>query len=392
MTDLQMGLIGLGIVAVVGVMVYNKWQEMRQREQAKDVLKAGHPDVLLGEGVEGANGETGSPAGTAGPAKEARPKGARVEPVLRAEPELAAPAAPDPDTAEPPVRKLPPEPGNAPDQTIGEDTCLLSPLIDFIAAIDTVEPVPAQRLLEASGEALARVGKPVRWIGYGEDAGEWRLISGPAGEYRRIRAGLQLVDRRGPAGEDELAAFATAMRDLAEQLSGIAELPARQGVLEAAAELDRFCAEVDIQIGVNVISQGQAFAGTKLRALAESAGMVIAEGRFERRDEDGNALFALLNRETPGFSAEAMRSMSINGLTFLLDVPCVAQGERVFSQMVDLAKRFADVLRGAVVDDELRPLSDTALEPIGRKIGRYQAMLSNRRIPAGSPLARRLFS
>jgi FtsZ-interacting cell division protein ZipA len=394
MTDLQMGLIGLGIVAVVAVTAYNKWQEARQREQARKVLKSDHPDVLLGDGPEKADPETKSPVRSE---EDRAPEDARVEPILRSEPEFTIPKA-----AEPPLRK--PLPARAENEAreppplapqipaIEEDRYLLSPLIDFIAAIDTVEPIPAQRILEASGEALARVTKPVLWIGHDEKAGAWRWISAPEGEYRHIRAGLQLVNRRGPASEGELAAFATAMQDLAEQLTGIIELPPRQSALETAMELDRFCAAVDIQIGINVISQGQAFPGTQLRALAESNGMVIHAGRFERLDDDGNVLFALLNREAQIFSVDTMRSMSTNGLTFLLDVPCVAQGERRFAQMMDLAKNFASVLRGTVVDDELRPLSDTALEPINRQIGQYQAMLAERQIPAGSPLARRLFS
>ena len=49
MTELQMGMIGLGALAVVGVMAYNKWQEVRQRKQAEQMLQASHPDVLLDE-------------------------------------------------------------------------------------------------------------------------------------------------------------------------------------------------------------------------------------------------------------------------------------------------------------------------------------------------------
>ena len=47
MTELQMGMIGLGALAVVGVMAYNKWQEHRQRKQAEQMLQTSHPDVLL---------------------------------------------------------------------------------------------------------------------------------------------------------------------------------------------------------------------------------------------------------------------------------------------------------------------------------------------------------
>ena len=38
MTELQMGLIGLGATAVVGVLGYNKWQEYRHRKLAEACL------------------------------------------------------------------------------------------------------------------------------------------------------------------------------------------------------------------------------------------------------------------------------------------------------------------------------------------------------------------
>jgi hypothetical protein len=389
MTELHMGLIGLGVIAVVGVLAYDKWQEARQRKQAGNLLEASHPDVLFEDGAAsaeaGSGGRAGNGAGSVSlsPAGEASPIAteARVEPVLSFElvPDVPAPS-------EPPKPPEPPEP-----EKIAADLHFLSPLLDFIATIDTVEPVPAQRI---NAPLLAHVRKPVRWIGYDKESGEWQAISPQqGGEYRHVRAGLQLVDRRGPAGEDELAIFAKAVQDLAEQLSGIAGVPSPQGAFQAAVELDRFCASVDIQIAINVVSQGQAFVGTQLRALAEAAGMAIDEyGRFVRRDDDGNELYSLRNQDAAGFSSETMRTLSTHGLTFLIDVPRVAHGERVFRQMADLALRFADVLRGSLVDDNRCPLSEAALEPISRQIGQYQATLAAHQLPAGSPLARRLFS
>jgi hypothetical protein len=325
----------------------------------------------------------------------------RVEPVLHSEPVLDEPEASPP----PPPPPIPPPP-TAPTAAApmvpraaslagpgADDVFLLSPRIDFIAAIDTVEPVSPRAILDSSADAFSRMKKPVRWIGYNEALDEWQPVSRRQdGEFRHIKAGLQLVDRRGPVSEADLKIFTAAMQELADQLTGIIEIPPQQSALGAAVELDRFCAGVDIQIGVNVISQGQAFAGTKLRALAEAAGMAIDGGRFVRRDDDGNVLYALLNQDAAGFSVETMRSMSTYGVTFLLDVPCVANGERVFGQMVDLARRFADVLHGVLVDDNRRPLTEAAFEPVGRQIGHYQAMLAERQLPAGSRLTQRLFS
>ena len=448
MTELQMGLIGLGATAVVAVLGYNKWQEVRQRKLAERLLKAGHSDVLLADGEPGevepmlaGDPPVGAPVDAVpDTAYDASPEfvaersapglsGERIEPSLGGvedsppAPQIAAEPASVANHAEPvgdgeseataPLRAAAeaaqpqPQPqlqSQSPSaggervldelKDVGEPLHLLSPQVDYIAAFDAVEPVPAAHIVQASRAALARVRKAVHWIGYNEQGHEWEALvdDGPS-PYRHFRAGLQLVDRRGPLGDSDLAQFHVAMQDFADQLAAIVDLPPRRTVLEAAAKLDAFCASVDIQIGINVVSQAQAFAGTKLRALAEAAGMVIdADGRFVRCDDEGNVLYVLLNQEAAGFSVDAMKSMVTHGLTFLLDVPRVAHGERVFNQMVEQARRFADVLRGALVDDNRRPLSEGALEPIRRQVADYQSMLAAQSLPAGGPLTRRLFS
>ena len=415
MTELQMGLIGLGATAVVAVLGYNKWQELRQRKLAEQLLSAGHADVLLDEREPGVDDplvddEIVADPFLAEPARELSPN-ERIEPVFSVDPQVPETARdeplaepePEPERAPPPRAAAPealavpvPPPARAPDdfKEVAEPPHLLSPLIDYVAAFEAVEPTPAGQILAAQHQALARLRKPVHWIGYNEYLREWEpIIDDGQSEYRRLRVGLQLVDRRGPLGGSDLSIFHVAMQDLADQLTAIADLPARQQALDNALKLDGFCASVDIQIGINVVAQAQAFAGTKLRALAEAAGMVIdGDGRFVRCDEEGNVLYVLLNQETAGFSADSMKTMSTPGITFLLDVPRVAHGERVFNQMVDQAKRFAEVLRGALVDDNRRPLSEVALEPIRRQVGEYQAMMAAQSLPAGGPLTRRLFS
>ena len=116
------------------------------------------------------------------------------------------------------------------------------------------------------------------------------------------------------------------------------------------------------------------------------------EGHFVRSDDEGNVLYMLHNQEAQGFSIESMKTMSTHGITFLLDVPRVSHGERLFNQMVDLARRFSEALRGSLVDDNHRPLSAAALDPIRSQVGRYQAVMAEHGLPAGGPLTRRLFS
>ena len=116
-------------------------------------------------------------------------------------------------------------------------------------------------------------------------------------------------------------------------------------------------------------------------------------GLFTRYDEEGRAQFSLQNYETAQFSLDNIRGISTHGLTFLLDVPRVAHGERVFMQMTELAKRFADALQGSLVDDNRQPLGEPQLDHIRREfIGKPQAAMASFGLPAGSAQALRLFS
>ena len=118
-----------------------------------------------------------------------------------------------------------------------------------------------------------------------------------------------------------------------------------------------------------------------------------ADGLFTRYDDAGRAQFSLQNFESTPFSPDALRNLTTHGLTFLLDVPRVDHGERVFMQMTEVAKRFADTLQGALVDDNRQPLSDSQLDHIRREfIGKPQATMASFGLAAGSPQALRLFS
>ena len=288
---------------------------------------------------------------------------------------------------------------------VGEPMHLLSPAIDYIATLETAVGVPAADWLAAQQATLSRADKPVHWAGFDEENGEWVMLGADVarggGEprlFRHVRAGLQLADRRGALSENDLLIFATAMDALAREWQAqgrpvMLDLPDPRPVPAAAADLDAFCAGVDIQISLNVIAVNEAFPGTQVRALAESAGMFLdGRGRFVRVTDDGSVLYMLLNHDPAGFSAENMRATSVQGLTFLFDVPTVARGERVFGQLADLARRFADVLKGALVDDNRRPLSEASLAPISQQIAQFQASMAQRNLPAGGRMARRLFS
>ncbi len=422
MTELQMGLIGLGAAAVAGVFGYNKWQEFRQRKIAEAVMKPQHEDVLL---ARGAKAEQVSPAFQ--PVARSEPEIRIEEPettiaAARVEPMFIDPTPTEPcddmlqasvadSLSEPPVIDTPVETAIAPPAPVVAEPAalpdiaqevdagdvpaeLLDSRLEYIVAMELVEPVSSLQILHSQRSALQRLSKPVLWVGFNEKAREWQRLS-PDSELdvRRLRVGLQLVNRLGPVSEGDMVIFSNAMQALADELMAVADMPPSR-VLDQAAEIDRFCAAVDLEIGLNLVSRGAAFPGTKIRALSEAAGMVLGvDGLFTRYDDAGRAQFSLQNFESTPFSAETLRGMTTHGLTFLLDVPRVDHGERVFMQMSEVAKRFADTLQGALVDDNRQPLSDSQLDHIRREfIGKPQATMASFGLAAGSPQALRLFS
>lgn len=421
MTELQMGLIGLGATAVVGVFGYNKWQEYRQRKLAEAVLKPHHADVLLGDRAKSA-----SPAAAIERAPKEVPVGGnepeirveapppvqeRVEPIfvdpaptmpsddmLPASSAIPLPEIPGFASPAAPIEPLPVRQevlDEAQEVSAGDVPAeLLDPGLEFIVAMELVEPVSAMQILHSQRSALHRLNKPVHWAGYNERTREWQRLAPDSDlDLRRLRVGLQLVNRMGPVSEGDITIFTNAMQALADELMAVADMPSSR-LLDQAAEIDQFCAAVDLEIGLNLVSRGSAFSGTKIRALAEAAGMVLGLGGvFTRYDDSGRVLFSLQNYESTQFSADALRTLTTHGLTFLLDVPRVDHGERVFMQMTEIAKRFADTLQGALVDDNRQPLSESQLDHIRREfIGKPQATMASYGLPAGSPQALRLFS
>ena len=422
MSELHWGLAGLSVIVVGGVYAYNSWQEYRHRKVAESVLRPEHDDVLLKvqpvrppvdeaavERLEPVFAEEGPDLlGAKEPDLELLEESpVYVEPAVQPEVEVAPQVAAEPEQAEPVAAAVDaPEPVVAPaakvePAAVKEEIAvpdvpveLLDPRIEYIVAMEMIEAVPVRQILASQRETLLKVNKPVHWIGFNETTREWVPLRGEEElSVRRLRIGLQLVNRLGPLASADLVGFTAAMQALADDLTAVADMPA-EPVLDQAAAIDRFCADVDLEIGLNLVSRGIAFPGTKIRALAEAAGMVLGVGgMFTRYDDDGQPQFSLQNYENTPLTADGLRNLSTHGLTFLLDVPCVDHGERVFQQMTELAKRFADTLQGALVDDNRQPLGEAQLEHIRREfIGKPQAVMRQYGIAAGSAQSRRLFS
>ena len=348
MSELQLGLLGIGVLVVVGVLAYNKLQEARLKRQSEEVFGSHHDDVLLG-GKEAPR----RPAGSA----------ERIEPTMSAPPGESSPAS-----------------------------GMLDPGIDFIATLEARNAVAGETISTAIVDSLTNPAKAVGWEGYNKQTASWEPLA-TAGEYERLRAGLQLADRKGAASQQDLSDFGAMVQAVAEAVGASSALAESAGALQRAQQLDALCADVDVQIGLNLIARGGGIPGTRIRALAEAHGLALEQdGRFCRRDESGLELYALCNMEEQAFSSAGIKALATNGLTLLFDVARAPGGIVTFDRYVEFARVMAESLSAAIVDDNCQPLDAAGLGKIRDQLQALYASMEQQGIAAGSPLALRLFS
>jgi len=390
MSDLQISLLVIGVLVVVGVLAYNRWQEMRLRRRGDAEFGSRHEDVLMQDVATHTPGaqRAGHGAGIRKVAShdleaEAPPARHAVEHTIDAAPDAAWPANSPPD----PAAFSPAGPEHAGPRVLDE-------AVDCIVSFDCPSAVSGAEILKQA-EALAHAGvaRPIHWEGFDVALGGWEQ---PAAHkrYARVRAGLQLTNRSGPATAEDIGAFFEGVQEVALTLGAETDLPDPEEAMRRAADLDRLCSDVDVQVGLNVVAaSGGTFPGTKIRALAESAGMQYGrDGRFHRVSEGGAELFGLANLEPMPFHAETMRGLATQGVTVLLDVPRAPATPAAFRAYVEFARKAEQSLGGTLVDDNQKPINQAALDSIAMQLEAIHKTMSARGIVAGSPLALRLFA
>jgi FtsZ-interacting cell division protein ZipA len=374
MSDLQVSLLIIGAIVVGGVTAFNWFQQWRLRRKLEHAFGEKHEDVLLRED-----------------ALREQPQPERLEPQI---------APPRGETSEPypapvvPREIIPVQPQPAPRTSAGLPPVPgFDPAIDYVVSVDAIEPISAAGLAELHTRAAA-CGRRFRVVGYNVPLDEWEeagRLSG--GRYAHLRMALQLVNRSGPVDNAVLTAFCGAAQECAQHYAAAASCPNLEASLAKAQDLDAFCADVDVAIGINVVASSGKFSGTRIRSLAEAAGFKLeSTGLFHYRDDAGRTLFTLDNHEPQPFLPEQIKHLSTAGMTLLLDVARVTDGNQALQLMVDIGRELARELGGMLVDDNRVPLTDNSVRAIQQQLKAIHAKMEARGMPAGSERALRLFS
>ena len=249
------------------------------------------------------------------------------------------------------------------------------------------------RLWAAQVEVFDGLSLPLRWYAFDDIENKWRRINAnTVGMYHWFLVALQLVDREGAVSEPDFLRFTRGVQKLADRFRAVpAGIPSRAEVLNNARELDRFCAEVDVQIAINVVSQGP-MTGARIFSLAEAEGLRLeSDGAFHARANDNRTLYVLINGGKDLFERSTLAALHTTHLSLVLDLPRVVDASAEFEDMMRFASHLAKTLGAVVVDDNGQPFGVEAVEAIRNRVRRYQMRMNEQGIPPGGSLARRLF-
>lgn len=367
MNSLQISLIVLAVVVIVAILFYNWFQERKYRKQSVEMFNK-HEDVLFQAVVESI------------PEARIEPVISEVTPVIVDEISADLPMQVEVVDEVQVTREFPSTPTDI--------------QLEYVIEIHTTDAIPSAAfatLIDAERDA----GKPVRWLGYVEQSATWVDIA----PWRDIAltdivVAVQLADRAGPVTESQLHRVTQSARQLASRFNGVASWQDIAPALAKANKLDQFCVEVDVLIGLNVVSDdGERFSGEQIAQVAQGSGLLLNNsGVYQRCNERGEVVYALCNHEDTPFSAELMPTLHTHGVTLMFEVPRVDNGLAVFAELAQFGQQLAQALGGKLVDDNIRPLSPAGIEKIQLQLVHiYQRMEANE-IPAGGRRALRLFN
>lgn len=394
MNQLTLSLLAIGLGLIVLVIAFNWWQERKIRKAAEKQFAFTQEQDSQAHDLMEASFEVNDLVDFADDALATDPITDEVEfkiDIDEISPEIH-PLNEDSSGAEAPkMDSSQEEPLVVPIKTLPE---ALSIEVDLIAVINLSAAEKGERLRNMLMRLLA-LDKPVFAYGLSESL-EWQALNREQESELFTKAvySLQLADRAGAVTEDTLTRFQALVAEFSNELGAQIEWVGARDTLSFAKELDGFCLEVDQLVNLHVINgAGGRFTGTKFKSLAEANGLVIKEGgTFHALNTDEQVLFNVVNMEKTPFNEEMLKTSTLKGVTFQMDIARTPNCTETFNQMVGMSKNMVSALNGALVDDHQRELSDVQIEKIRQQLKLIQVQMTVRGIAPGTPLALRLFS
>jgi hypothetical protein len=391
MTELHWALLALAGVLLVALVGYNRWTERRALRRLDQSMRAGvFADTLMAPTAT-------LPTTSSDPWPATRPGDMPVGLPAHRVPAAAA-AAPDllRGRVEPRLNlpSVGTRPGDAADggafgELASTEPATLSapgawaedPLLDFVVELRCTHALDGVTVFDGLLPLLRLdLPLPVHVVAWDARAQQW-VKPDRFGFYSDLLAAIQLADRRQALDAIGASRFLAAVQQSAIALDADVDLPEASRMVELAGELDRLCAQFDVQIGLTIESvHGPWDAALVEAAIAEAGLEPVAAQRWHRRDGQGRVLFAL-----------ASGSLLADKLVLELDVATAPRGARPFDQVLEAARQLGARLGARVVDDNGREITPTALAAIEAQLETLYEQMATGGIEAGSLRAQRLY-
>jgi len=341
MSDLQIGLISLGIVLILVVVSLNWWQDWRVRQKMREHFPEADQDPLMGGATVG---------------------GGRREPGLALMPEH-------------------------PETVVADDPTEVDPNCEAVIDISFSQPVPTDQL-HAAVASIHRVGsKPVRLFAEREGGGH-RARLRPGESYVSVQLAVLLANRGGPLTDIEWSQLWTIAQSLAERFDGVVEGPDQTLVTERAKRLDELCASLDAQVGLALRLGGTRPVAETAQVLKD-AGFLSHGKQLAWMADSGIPRFTIL---FDGAHAGEVRSAGVDRIDLLLDLPNSPADAEAFSRMACVGRDLAARLNAALVDDQGHPVAEGADHAIDQQLVDMYSRLEQAGFPAGSERCTKVFS
>ncbi|MFL6680616.1 MAG: cell division protein FtsZ [Burkholderiaceae bacterium] len=273
-------------------------------------------------------------------------------------------------------------------------TVRLDALIDAIATLSVDSPVAGERVLPHLPGAN-RVGtKPFFIEGLNSETGEWETIAANA-RYGEFQAGVQMANRNGALNEIEFSEFVQKLETFAQAIGASTDLPDMLESVARARELDAFASQHDAQLVALLRANSVAWSVGYLQQVAQRHGFVpgAVPGRLVLPAvEEGAPPVLVLSFDAQAALSDDPGHAAVRELTLGLDVAQTEELAEPFAAWHGIARKLADDLDAAIVDDQGQPITLHAFSAIHAELTRLYEALMAHDLAAGSPGARRLFS
>jgi hypothetical protein len=184
---------------------------------------------------------------------------------------------------------------------------------------------------------------------------------------------------------------------LADALKASPEFPDMREEVTRARELDQFASANDAQLGFTLRATKTSWSPGYIQQCAIAQGFLLGNipGRMVllgQHPESGTTPVLTLTFDNHAVFAEHPEKEALREVTVLLDIAHVPREEQAYERMLSVVKALGQAMDGVVTDDEGQTLSEKAMLMIGSDIDSMYDTLAAYGLPAGSPLAKRLFS